>query len=116
MTKSANTEKSRLYAELAFFFPKYRHIFVFDGMGNDGGKYNDNFAMECVLTHLKYITSSPLLYISLSLLVSPCCTVRSFVELVKFVFTIPGVTVFLSGRICQDPLEGFFGQNGSEAE
>ena len=62
-----------------------------------------------MLTHLKYITSLPLLYISLSLFVSPC-TVRSFLELVKFVFTIPGVTVFLSGRICQDPLEGFFGQ------
>ena len=50
-----------------------------------------------------------IIYISLSLFVSPC-TVRSFVELVKFVFTIPGVTVFLSGRICQDPLEGFLGQ------
>ena len=50
-----------------------------------------------------------IIYISLSLFVCPC-TVRSFVELVKFVFKIPGVTVFLSGRICQDPLEGFFGQ------
>ena len=31
-------------------------------------------------------------------------------ELVEYVFTIPGVTVFLSNRICQDPLENFFGQ------
>lgn len=37
--------------------------------------------------------------------------VLSFVELVEFIFTIPGVTVFfLSNRICQDPLENFFGQ------
>ena len=34
-------------------------------------------------------------------------TVRSFVELVRYVFTIPGVSVFLT---CQDPLENFFGQ------
>lgn len=31
-------------------------------------------------------------------------------ELVDYLFTIPGVTVFLSNRICQDPLENFFGQ------
>ncbi len=31
-------------------------------------------------------------------------------ELVEYVFTIPGVTVFLSNRICQDPLENFFGR------
>ena len=37
-------------------------------------------------------------------------SVHSFGELVKFVFTIPGVSVFLSNRICQDPLEKFFGQ------
>lgn len=30
-------------------------------------------------------------------------------ELVRYVFTIPGVKVFLSQRICQDPLEKFFG-------
>jgi hypothetical protein len=36
--------------------------------------------------------------------------VLSFVELVGFIFTIPGVTVFLSNRVCQDPLENFFGQ------
>ncbi len=31
-------------------------------------------------------------------------------ELVEYIFTIPGVTVFLSNRVCQDPLENFFGQ------
>ena len=31
-------------------------------------------------------------------------------ELLDFLFAIPGVTVFLSNRICQDPLEIFFGQ------
>ena len=36
-------------------------------------------------------------------------TVASFVALVKFLFTIPGVTCFLSEKLCQDPLEKFFG-------
>jgi len=36
-------------------------------------------------------------------------TVHSFLELVPFVFTIPGVKEFLSNRICQDPLEKYFG-------
>lgn len=35
--------------------------------------------------------------------------VKSFVELVRYIFTIPGVKVFLSRNICQDPLEKFFG-------
>ena len=30
-------------------------------------------------------------------------------ELVRFIFTIPGVTCFLSEKLCQDPLEKFFG-------
>ena len=34
---------------------------------------------------------------------------NSFVDLVKYVFTLPDVKVFLSQRICQDPLENFFG-------
>ena len=35
----------------------------------------------------------------------------SFVELVEYLFTaVPGVSVFLSNRLCQDPLENFFGQ------
>ena len=34
----------------------------------------------------------------------------SFVELVQYLFTMPGVSLFLSNRICQDPLENFFGQ------
>ena len=34
---------------------------------------------------------------------------RFFVELVQYVFDIPGVDSFLSQRLCQDPLERFFG-------
>ena len=34
---------------------------------------------------------------------------KSFVELVRYLFTIPDVKSFLSQRICQDPLECFFG-------
>ena len=37
------------------------------------------------------------------------CSVFSLIELVRFVFTIPGVKSFLTQRICQDPLENFFG-------
>lgn len=34
----------------------------------------------------------------------------SFVEIVEYIFTaIPGKIVFLSGHLCQDPLEKFFG-------
>ncbi len=36
--------------------------------------------------------------------------VHSFLELLDYIFTsVPGVTVFLSNRLCQDPLENFFG-------
>ena len=35
--------------------------------------------------------------------------VKSFLSLVKFAFTILGVTSFLSDKLCQDPLEKFFG-------
>ena len=36
---------------------------------------------------------------------------KSLVGLTKYIFEkIPGVSVFLTNRICQDPLEGFFGQ------
>ena len=45
------------------------------------------------------------LYVGFALL-----AVLSFLDLVKFVFTIPGVTVLLSNNLCQDPLENFFGQ------
>lgn len=34
---------------------------------------------------------------------------KSFVELVRYLFTLPDVKSFLSQRICQDPLERFFG-------
>ena len=36
-------------------------------------------------------------------------TAHSFVELVRYLFKVPGVKVFLSRRVCQDPLEKFFG-------
>ena len=36
-------------------------------------------------------------------------TVKSFVALVKFMFTVPGVTCLLREKLCQDPLERFFG-------
>ena len=35
--------------------------------------------------------------------------VRSFIELTEFVFTIPGMKVFLSEKVSQDALEKFFG-------
>lgn len=35
--------------------------------------------------------------------------VSSFLELVPVVFAIPGVKCFLSNRLCQDPLEKYFG-------
>ena len=35
--------------------------------------------------------------------------VKAFVELVKYLFTIPGVKVFLSEKVSQDPIEKFFG-------
>ena len=34
---------------------------------------------------------------------------KSFIELVKYVFTLEDVSSFLSQRLCQDPLEIFFG-------
>ncbi len=38
-------------------------------------------------------------------------SVQSFVELLEYIFTtVPGVLVFLSNRLCQDPLENFFGR------
>ena len=45
----------------------------------------------------------------LSSLYNSVFAVKSFTELVQFIFKIPGVKFFLSERICQDPLENFFG-------
>ena len=36
--------------------------------------------------------------------------VHSFVDLAKYLLSLPDVTVFLSNRLCQDPLENFLGQ------
>ena len=46
-------------------------------------------------------------------------TVKSFVELAQFLLSVPGVKCFLSEKLCQDPLEKFFGcqrQRGSSSE
>ena len=46
-------------------------------------------------------------------------TVKSFVELGQFLLSVPGVSCFLSERLCQDPLEKFFGcqrQQGRASE
>ena len=37
------------------------------------------------------------------------CTVKSFIDLAKYLFTFEGVTSILSERLSQDPLEKFFG-------
>ena len=36
-------------------------------------------------------------------------TANSFIDLLEYIFTLPDVKVFLSQRICQDPLETFLG-------
>ena len=41
--------------------------------------------------------------------VSELLVVKAFVELVQYLFTIPGVKCFLSGWLSQDTLEKFFG-------
>ena len=35
---------------------------------------------------------------------------NSFVELVKYLLSYPGVSYVLSEKLCQDPLESFFGK------
>ena len=37
------------------------------------------------------------------------CIVKSFVELVQYIFSLPDVKVFLSEKLCQHPLEKIFG-------
>ena len=47
------------------------------------------------------------LYINEALLL---ISVTSFCEMIDYIFTkIPGVKYFLSEKLCQDPLESFFG-------
>ena len=46
------------------------------------------------------------------IMVSILPPVKSFLALVQFVFTIPGVTCFLSEKLCQDPLFGCQRQRG----
>ena len=37
-------------------------------------------------------------------------TAHSFIDLIQYIFTIPGVKSFLSEKISQDPLEKYFGR------
>ena len=59
-------------------------------------------------TVLSELSSSTCLFIS-----NYFSAVKSFVELVRFLFTLPEVQEYnlksLSNQLCQDPLEGFFG-------
>ena len=34
---------------------------------------------------------------------------KSFLHLVRYIFKLPGVSAFLSRKLCQDPVEKFFG-------
>ncbi len=36
-------------------------------------------------------------------------TAHSFIKLMEYIFTLPGICVFLSQRISQDPLENYYG-------
>ncbi len=56
--------------------------------------------------HFGVLELSPIIIV---LFFSPCVLVHSFLELVPYLFTIPGVSAFLSEKLCQDPLEKFFG-------
>ena len=50
---------------------------------------------------------------------NPLISVHSFVEVVRYLFSIPGVKFVLSGRFSQDPLEKYFGnqrQHGGSNE
>ena len=57
-----------------------------------------------------------------SLIIYTCvclAIVKSFLELIEYIFKIPGVKFFLSERMSQDPLENFFGcqrQRGRTSE
>ena len=54
-----------------------------------------------------------------SLLFMHVFAVKSFLELIEYIFKIPGVKFFLSERMSQDPLENFFGcqrQRGRTSE
>ena len=45
-----------------------------------------------------------------SCFLSPFYTVKSFVKLSRYVLQLPEVLYFLSAKLCQDPLECFFGK------
>ena len=49
------------------------------------------------------------LYLPQNFLICFSIIVMSFIDLVKYLFTYPNIRYFLSEKICQDPLEKFFG-------
>ena len=69
---------------------------------------------ECAYVHECVHACKRIIVLNLS-----CNTVKAFIELVKYLFTLPGVKCFLSEQISQDPLEKFFGnqrQRGGVSE
>ena len=60
-----------------------------------------------LITGIVILVSFRLLHITYVYLVF---TVKSFIELVKFIFTIPGVTIVYSNKLCQNCLENYFGE------
>ena len=57
--------------------------------------------------------STRMLFISSLLHLLP---VMSFVDQVQYLFTVPGVSVFLSNRLCQDIWRNFLDNKGSVGE
>ena len=62
---------------------------------SDGLRMTSMYAIVIVTTHFQ-------LYVYLFI-------ANSFVELVRYLFKVPGVKIFFSRTLCQDPLENFFG-------
>ena len=61
----------------------------------DGLRITSMYAIVILTTHFQ-------LYVYLF-------TANSFVELVRYLFKVPGVKIFFSRTLCQDPLVNFFG-------
>ncbi len=65
----------------------------------------DRVKVHCRLVAIMYLSEMAGLFI----LILFFLTAKSFVELVRYLFKQPHVKSFLSQRICQDPIENFFG-------
>ena len=66
--------------------------------------------MHTTLVHVYVLLLMTLFFVLRIYLSIHYCVAYSFVGLIKYIFTIPGVKSFLSERISQDPLEKFFGR------